>query len=114
MNLLGLAKSFIYSSQVLLAVIASTSFFIMSFLLLFFFFFVFILCVCVFFPLTLSQPACRAAGSGNVDNLKLDAEMMQTLKRDPITFGAYLEYFIHSLDQALQPFVHLYYRLRNF
>lgn len=33
-----------------------------------------------------SLPACRASGTGNVDNLKLDAIMIQALMPDPITF----------------------------
>lgn len=37
--------------------------------------------------LNVSQPVCRASGCGNVDNLKLDAAMLEVLFLDPIVFG---------------------------
>ncbi|KAL9963219.1 hypothetical protein ACROYT_G032397 [Oculina patagonica] len=43
--------------------------------------------VCDLVKLQWKLPACRAAGSAYVDNLKLDADMMRVLKPDPIAFG---------------------------
>ncbi|XP_044184471.1 trafficking protein particle complex subunit 9-like [Acropora millepora] len=44
--------------------------------------------VCDLVKLHWNLPVCRASGCGNVDNLKLDAAMLEVLSLDPIVFEA--------------------------